>query len=156
MKLTANIALVAVVAASLGPGQRSPQALSPDEETALKTTLVSLERRSWEAWQKRDGSFFAGFLSDDHVEVGSRGPTNKATVIAGVASPSCVVKQYAIDTFELTAFNSETALLTYHAEQDTMCGGVPVPSPAWASSLYLKRADRWVNIAYQQTPAVRR
>jgi hypothetical protein len=46
----------------------------------------------------------------------------------------------------------DTALLAYRAEQKTMCGGFAVPSPAWVSSLYVKRGSRWVNVLYQQTP----
>ncbi len=57
----------------------------------LKDTLVKLEKQSWQAWQRRDGTFFQAFLSDDHVEVGFRGVTRKAAVVAGVASPACVV-----------------------------------------------------------------
>jgi hypothetical protein len=46
-------------------------------------SLVKLERQSWEAWQKRDGGFFPT-SSEDHVEVGFGGLTNKAGVVADV------------------------------------------------------------------------
>jgi hypothetical protein len=118
---------------------------------ALKETLVNLEKQSWEAWQKRDGKFFQQFLADDHVEIGFNGITNKAGVVAGVASPVCVVKSYTVDKFQVTVFDSNTALLTYHAAQDTTCGSVVVPSPVWVSSLYVRRDGRWLNAAYQQT-----
>ena len=118
----------------------------------LLGTLTRLEKASWVAWQKRDGAFFQTFLSADHVEVGMSGPTNKATVVAGVASPSCVVKTYEVDRFTVTSFSADTAVLTYHAQQDTACNGVRVPSPAWTSSLYIKRAGQWQNALYQQSP----
>lgn len=123
-------------------------------QDALKDTLVSLERQSWEAWQQRDGAFFQAFLADDHVEVGFRGVTRKAAVVAGVASPTCVVHAFTIDSFELTRLNPATALLTYRAAQRTLCNGHAVPSPVWASSLYVRRADRWLNALYQQTQAL--
>jgi hypothetical protein len=128
---------------------------TPAAADALKETLTRLERASWDAWQHRDGSYFETFLSDDHVEVGVAGPARKATIVAGVASPSCVVKSFAIDTFALTTFDPNTALLTYHAQQDTTCAGVAVPSPVWASSLYVKRGGRWRNALYQQTRAAK-
>jgi hypothetical protein len=71
-----------------------------------------------------------------------------------VGSPVCVVKSYEVDKFKLTVFDARTALLTYWAKQDTACNGNPVPSPAWASSLYLKRGNRWVNALYQQSQAM--
>jgi hypothetical protein len=126
-------------------------ALKETDHNALKDHLIDLEKRSWEAWKNHDGKFFQDFLSDDHVEVGFSGLTNKATVVAGVASPICIVKSYAVDNFELTTFDGNTALLTYHAQQDTACNGNPVPSPVWVSSLYIKRGGRWRNALYQQT-----
>ena len=121
-------------------------------DNAVKETLINLEKQSWEAWKKRDGKFFQAFLSDDHIEMGSSGSANKAAVVAFVASPICQVRSYAVDNFKVTMFDSNTALVTYHAEQDTACNGKAVPSPVWVSSLYLRRGDRWLNALYQQTP----
>jgi hypothetical protein len=142
-----QLGLVALIIFALANFVSGPKAQSRD----LKTTLVGLEKKSWEAWKNRDGKFFQQFLSDDHVEVGFGGVTNKATVVNGVASPVCVVKSYAVDKFSLVRFDANTALLTYHAAQDTTCGGQAVPSPVWVSSLYLKRHGRWLNALYQQT-----
>ena len=114
--------------------------------------LVAIERASWEAWQKRDGNFFETFLSDDHVEVGQSGIAGKTQIVAFVGNPICKVNSYKVDQFKITLFDKNTALLTYRAEQDTSCGSVIVPSPAWASSLYIKRDGRWLNALYQQTP----
>ncbi|MDQ6653931.1 MAG: nuclear transport factor 2 family protein [Acidobacteriota bacterium] len=130
---------------------RSNGAGTPADHNALKDHLIALEKKSWEAWKKHDGRFFQDFLSEDHVEVGFSGLTNKATVVAGVASPICTVKSYAVDKFELTTFDANTALLTYHAQQDTACNGNAVPSPVWVSSLYLRRGGQWRNALYQQT-----
>ncbi|HEV7505457.1 MAG TPA: nuclear transport factor 2 family protein [Thermoanaerobaculia bacterium] len=126
------------------------QAAQPEKST-LKDTLADLEKQSWEAWKNHDGKFFQGFLTDDHVEVGFGGPTDKKTVVSGVASPICAVKSYTVDHFELIQFGPDTALLYYHAAQDTTCGGQPVPSPVWVSSLYVKRDGHWLNALYQQT-----
>ena len=119
----------------------------------LKETLINLEKQSWEAWKKRDGKFFEGFLSNDHVELGSNGPATKAQIVPFVASPICVVKSYSVDRFAMTAFDANTAVLTYHAEQDTTCNGVAVPSPVWVSSLYVRRGGHWLNALYQQSQA---
>src|SRR4051812_45239426 len=122
---------------------------SPKDD--LKSSLVELEKKSWEAWQKRDGKFYEHFLSDDHVEVGGSGRSTKKEVADFVGSPACIVKSYAVREFELTRFNENTALLTYHAEQDTTCHGKQVTSPVWVSSLYLKRKGHWENALYQPT-----
>jgi hypothetical protein len=120
------------------------------DEAAIKEQLIKLEKQSWEAWKNRDAKFFQEFLSDDHVEVGFGGLTNKAAVVAVVGSPVCTVKSYELDHFELKLLDKNTALLTYWEAQDTVCHN-PVPSPCWVSSLYMKRGGRWLNVFYQQT-----
>ena len=147
---------IALVVFAVGAGQQAfAEQAGGESQSALKETLEGLERQSWEAWKSRDGKFFSGFLSDDHVEVQPQGIVNKAAVVAGVASPICVVKSYTVDNFTLTVFDANTALLTYHAAQDTACNGKPVPSPVWASSLYVRRGGRWLNALYQHSPAAR-
>jgi len=146
MKQLALVYLIVFSLATFAAGQKAQSSKSD-----LKRTLVELEKKSWVAWQNHDGKFFEQFLSDDHVELGFGGVTNKARVVAGVASPLCVVKSYTIDKFEVVRFDANTALLTYHAAQDTSCNGNAVPSPVWVSSLYLRRHGRWLNALYQQT-----
>jgi hypothetical protein len=136
----------------LGYMTAAPSEEKDSRTDAVKETLVKLEKQSWEAWKNRDGKFYQDFLSDDHVELGSGGASNKREVVAFVGSPQCVVKSYAVDHFELALLDPDIALLTYHAAQDTTCGGKPVPTPVWVSSLYVKRDGRWQNALYQQTP----
>jgi hypothetical protein len=149
------VVLISSVLVSSLPAPAAPLGQNRGPVTGqLKDSLISLERQSWQAWQQRNGAFFQSFLSDDHVEVGFGGITRKAAVVAGVASPVCVVHSYNIDRFELTRLNPTTALLTYHAAQQTLCGGHPVPSPVWASSIYVRRGNHWLNAMYQQSQAV--
>jgi hypothetical protein len=144
----------AIVAADHAPSYASTAARgATTTEDSLQQTLESAERRSWVAWQKRDGAYFQHFLSDDHVEVGTNGLSSKADVVAFVGSPVCVVKSYTVDHFRITRFDANTALLTYRAEQNTMCGKTQAPSPAWVSSLFVRRNGLWENALYQQTKA---
>lgn len=129
---------------------------APDDADALKRSLVALEKQSWVAWKNRDGKFFEGFLSDDHVEIGFGGVSDKKAVVAGVGSPVCVVRSYSVDRFDLKVLGPDTALLTYFADQDTTCGGNPVPSPVWVGSLYVRRGGKWWNAVYQQTQTKRK
>lgn len=148
MKITVLLFAAGIAAAASGQEGSSGKAAS---EPDLKETLIAREKQSWEAWKNRDGRFFQDFLSNDHVEIGFGGITDKAAVVAGVGSPACVVKSYTVDQFELRLFGPDTALLTYYADQDTTCGQNPVPHPVWVGSLYVRRGERWWNAAYQQT-----
>jgi Domain of unknown function (DUF4440) len=154
MRILASVVLSGFAIAALADDHvtRIPPASRTSIATdTLREKLVALEKQSWEAWKNHDGGFFQKFLSDDHVEVGFNGVTDKAAVVAGVGSPICSVKQYSLDRFQLVVMDANAAVLTYHAAQETTCNGVVVPSPVWASSLYLKRGGHWFNALYQQT-----
>jgi hypothetical protein len=120
-----------------------------------EASVRALEAASWRAWQDHDAAFFEQFLSADHVEVHAQGIVGKAAVVAGVRSPACVVRTYSLGPISATRVAEDTWLLTYRAEQDSACGGQPVPSPVWATSLYARRDGRWVNVMYQHTPLAR-
>ena len=148
MKLT--IAFISVFVLLTFHSLTSAQGSTANDK--LKNNLIALEKQSWVAWQKRDGSFYQNFLSDDHVEVGGNGTATKKEVVGFVGSPVCVVTSYSVDNFTVTLLNVDAALLVYRAVQDTKCNGKPVPSPAWVSSLYVRRKGKWQNAMYQQTP----
>jgi hypothetical protein len=162
-RLLSCLALLGLFAArSAGVGAHARHDSSPtstshanaardDSDDSLETALTRAERASWVAWQAHDGKFFQDFLSDDHVEVGTTGVVTKAQVVAFVGSGACTVKSYSVDHFHATRFDSNTALLTYRAEQQTACGNTTAPSPTWVSSLFVRRSGKWVNALYQHT-----
>ena len=150
MRLVAAILIWGVSAAQAGT-----PVVAADTEDAVAQALIALEKQSWDAWKAHDSQFFAGFLSADHVEVGTRGINDKAQVVSGVASPLCKVEEFAVDSFRVTRLSAGTALVVYHARQKTQCGNDAVPSPAWVSSLYVRREGRWLNALFQQSPTDR-
>ncbi len=142
-------AIVATLTAAAEPPKSAPPS-SIDE-----ASVRDLESRSWVAWKNHDETFFEQFLSDDHVEVHGYGIVGKTAVIEGVRSPTCVVRSYSLGPLSVTVVAPDSILVTYRAEQDTLCGTAKVPSPVWATSLYAKRSGRWVNVLYQHTPDTR-
>ena len=125
------------------------------DDASLSEKLIAQEKASWVAWKARDSAFFASFLSQDHIEIGPGGPVGKQPVVDFVGSPACVVENYTVDQFHMTRIGADTAVLVYHAAQKTVCGGVAVPSPVWATSVYVERDGRWLNALYQHSPAAR-
>ena len=101
-------------------------AAAPALAAGLDDKLIALEKQSWVAWQGHDAAFFQRFLSDDHVEIQPGGPAGKAAVVAGVKA-GCQVASYSVDQFK-------------------------VPSPVWATSLFVRRGGSWLNALYVHTP----
>ena len=150
--LLIGLASAGFFATAQTPTTSAKQTATPAEDSELEKTLVALEKASWEAWKNRNASFFSNFLSDDHLEMHTNGVANKAAVLSTVATPACVVRSYSVDKFRLLRLNADAAVLAYYAEQDCVCNGKPVPSPAWVGSVYVRRDGKWLNVFYQQTP----
>ena len=128
--------------------QTTTSALPAADEEAIR----ALEARSWVAWQAQDAAFFDAFLSDDHVEVHGYGVTGKASVVSALRGNGCAVRTYTLGPMSFVAISVDSAMVTYRAEQDTHCGAAKVPSPVWATSVYVRRSGKWLNVLYQQTP----
>ena len=143
------LAIAAVI--TVGAARAEPMA----DDAAVKDALIALEKQSWVAWKGHDAKFFEGFLSDDHIEIHPNGPAGKRVVVDSVASPACTVESYALGEMQFTRVSADAAVIVYRAEQKTLCGGQPVPSPVWATSLYAKRGGQWLNVLYQHTAAAK-
>jgi len=126
---------------------------TPSQTSSVQGVIEGLERQSWVAWQNHDGGFFARFLSDDHIDVHTTGLAAKAQIVSFVASGACIVNTYALHDMVFHQLSSDAAVLTYRAEQSTLCGTAPAPSPTWVTSSYVFRDGRWQNAIYVQTPA---
>jgi hypothetical protein len=125
------------------------------DDSALENSILALERDSWKAWRAQDAAFFETFLASDHVELGAAGPSSARDVVGFIRGGACKVERYAISDFRFTRLSETSAMLVYHVQQTTHCGGMAVPSPAWATSVFALRDGQWRNVLYQQLPATR-
>lgn len=119
---------------------------------ALKATLVELETKAWEAWKDKNSKYFPGFLSAESVNVHATGIDNRAKQIKEISNPNCKIKSYSLNDFRLVMMKENIALLTFKADEDYTCNGKKGASPVMASSLFIKRGDRWLNFHHQETP----
>ncbi|MDR3544926.1 MAG: nuclear transport factor 2 family protein [Candidatus Limnocylindrales bacterium] len=107
------------------------------------------------ALARRDASAVPGgladLLDDEFEEVGASGRRwDRAAVVALLAdaSPTDVV----IDTFDATPLSHTVVLVTYRSVR----GGPGDRAPAWRTSVWVRRGDRWRLRYHQGTPATAR
>jgi len=55
--------------------------------------------------------------------------------------------------FRIHFVSENTVLLTYRAKASGLDHGKPFQLDSYASSLWIKRAGKWLNVFYQATPA---
>jgi len=128
---------------------------SAADDASVEARILELERESWMAWKAQDAAFFESFLADDHLELSGRGPGSKRDVVGFIRGGACKVESYAINDFRFKRLSETSGMLVYRVRQSTHCGGAAVPSPAWATSVFVLREGRWVNVLYQQLPETR-
>jgi hypothetical protein len=118
----------------------------------LQKELVDLETSMWNAWKAKDASVFEKNLSADTVLVDGSGVMNKKSVTGGLTA--CNISSFSLSDWKMTKLNANAALLTYKGTQSGTCGGTPIPSSVWASSVWVKRKGVWVATFHQETPAM--
>lgn len=130
----------------------SPKPKPAMTKAQLLKRLSAAETKLWEAWKNHDMKPFKAMLAADGIMVGDQGTANKTQTLKDLEAP-CDVKSYALSDWKLTMINSGAALLTYKGTQSATCAGTAAPPAVWASSVWVSRGGRWVNLSHQETPA---
>ena len=117
----------------------------------LQKELSEMETALWNGFKNKDMKPFDVYLGDDAIVVDSSGVMNKASLPDGMKM--CAIKSFSLSDWRLLKSTTTSALLVYKGTQEGTCGGAPVPSTVWASSLWVKRKDVWVAVFHQETAA---
>ncbi len=144
------IVMIAIAASSMALGQiKTPKS----NNNSVEAQLIALEKKADEAWRKKDGGFYQSLLSEDAVGVGAGGTFNKSQIVKAISGSRCEIKNTSMENFKVVMLDKNTALLTYKAMQDVTCDGKTDPPVVWASTLFVKRAGKWLAAFHQETPA---
>jgi hypothetical protein len=148
--MRAWICRAAVLLALLAPTWSAPAQAQEDVEAKL----MAMEEALWEAWKTGDWEVFRSHMTEGAVNNGAGGATaGRDAMIEGMAGASCDVQSYELSDMQVHQIARGTAILTYRAEQAATCEGEALPSPVWASAVYVNDGGEWKNAFYQETPA---
>ena len=146
MKNLMMIVMIAIGVSSFAFGQEKTS-----KNNSVEAQIIALEKASWEAWKNRDAKWYQNNLTDDALNVTSGSVSDKSQQIKNLGD--CEVKSFSLDNFKFLSLDKNAALITFTAVMDAVCNGKTVPSTALASSVYVKRDGKWLNILYTDTPA---
>jgi hypothetical protein len=126
--------------------------LYSESNAATEKTLESKEQAGWQAWKAHDVKPIEGMIPDEAINIadGSFFKT-KQELLKSMTSPSCKVNSFSLSDFSYLWINPETVLMTYTANQDATCDGKKQPDKVIASSLWQKKAGKWVSPFHQET-----
>ena len=144
--------------ASMLMAQEATPAPAPAPKPAMtrgqsQRTIISTERKLWEAWKTKNFKPFRTYLAADSVMIGDSGISNKTDSLKAMEATPCEVKSYELSDIKVTFLDGDAALMTYKSTQDATCGGQAVPPVVWNSSAYVKRGGKWFAASHQETPA---
>ncbi|MGH9871882.1 MAG: nuclear transport factor 2 family protein [Pyrinomonadaceae bacterium] len=146
MKKMMTAILIAIAALSFAFGQTK---MSNDAK--VEAQVIALEKAGWEAWKNKDGSWTRDNVTEEFLLVNSDGVSSKTQVVKSTAT-DCEVKSYSLDKFQFVTLDKDSVLMTYTAMQDGVCSGKPIPANVRASVVYVKRAGKWLEALYMETP----
>jgi hypothetical protein len=119
----------------------------------LKEHLIAEEKASWDLAIKRDATSYKALHAPDFFTVSGTGITDRE-----LSEDSALDSHVHFDRCDLSEFSvrfvaENAALITYRAKAAGTDHGKAFQLDSCASSLWVKRDGKWLNVFYQATPA---
>ena len=123
---------------------------------AIDQELIALEKRYWEAIQKRDGAT-ATRLSDARcLVVGPQGigKLDREALAGLIENPPYELKRWRFDDdVHVSTIADGVALIAYKVNEEMIVDGKPTTLEAYDSSVWVRRDGGWVCAAHTETLA---
>jgi hypothetical protein len=143
----------AMLAGILGLGSGAIPALAQSYDTIrLRDELMGLEKASWGYVKDKNFDGMKGYLADDALLIFSDGARyNKREFLA--LMQDWRLDSFAIEpTYAVRVISPDVATLLYRVVYSgALKGGKPETSYVIASSVYVRRDNKWWSVLYQET-----
>jgi len=135
--------------------QAKPSQAAQPGPGSFESTLVSLDRKLWEAVRTKDTLAFSRETVPLLLDVGQAGVAHMSPADMAAAIRSCDTKSYQIDSAAVTRATADAAVLTYRVEMDQTCGGEKQPTLNYVTGVWALQNGRWKLATLVVTPAQR-
>lgn len=147
--------LGAVLAAALGATMLCAQSgMRGGKNTATEQHIQKLETSLWQGWKNHDTRPFEELITNNFINVVSVPQRGKASNVKEIASNNCKVNSFSLSGFVYEWLDRNSVIVTYTGTQDATCGGKKVPGKVNATSVWVKRGNKWVAAFHQESPAM--
>jgi hypothetical protein len=123
----------------------------------LRSELLSLEKRFWDAMQRKDGDAAARMSGDACVIVGAQGVSaiDKSMMAKLTVEGDWSIESYEFDdeSVQVQALGEDTALIAYKVTERLRVGGEPLTLEASDSSVWRRENGDWVCVLHTESPA---
>ena len=135
----------------------SASAKSVEAGATLADQLLTVENQFWESWKNGKPQVFQELMTGDAVYFGQYGVASKSEVPQEQKESvgACKVESYLLTNPRAVPIDDSAAILLYEAEQHATCGEAIVQPFMHGSSVYVKRAGKWLNLYRSEVPPAR-
>ena len=127
---------------------------------SVEATLISNERRSWEAVKRKDYATFESLLAEDFYDIFPDGKVvTKAELMRDYIRGVNLI-EYALSNFHVVMLNVDAAIVTYETNargsenNATAYGddkkGQLLTIHSYVTSAWARRRGRWLNVFYRE------
>jgi hypothetical protein len=114
--------------------------------------LIAEERASWDLAIKRNASAYKAFHTSDFFTVSGSGVVDKTSSETSALDSNVRFDQCELSGFDVHLVAENAALVTYHVKAAGLDHGKGFQLDSYASSLWIKKDGKWLNVFYQATP----
>lgn len=125
----------------------------PADRAALDKAILANERKVNEAFAKNDAAGFQAMLTPDAFALDPMVGLAKASDFVAMMK-DMKVESWNIDQSKVYWVDSNTAIHTYRWTGKGTWKGEAIPSPTWASTVWVNRGGKWLALFHQETPAM--
>ena len=144
---------IALAVALVAPAVRL-LAQAPADHAAIEKTIVANEQKVMDAFDKKDIATLKTLIADDGVGVDMGGVNPVAEMYKQLSTMDMKLTEQHMSDMRYIWVNATTVVLTYTWTGKGTMMGQPVPSPAYASTVYTKRGANWLAVFHQETTAM--
>jgi uncharacterized protein (TIGR02246 family) len=121
---------------------------APPSDAEVARAVIARERASFDAWQRKDKAFFAGFLADDATYFGAMNPyletDPKENFLPKFEQMTEMFKMLDFQMYNpRVQVYGDTAVLTYNASSTVSMGGRTMNYTSKMTSVYVRQGGAW-------------
>ncbi|MGE5835500.1 MAG: nuclear transport factor 2 family protein [Acidobacteriota bacterium] len=128
-------------------------AQAPPDRAAIEKTLMANENKINDAFSKKDIATLKTLIAEDGVGVDPMGANTAGEMFKQLPTMDMKVSDTKLSDFKFIWVDANTVVMTYTWSGKGTMMGQPVPSPAYASTVWTKRGNAWKAVFHQETAA---
>jgi hypothetical protein len=123
------------------------------KNAATEHEILKFETSLWQGWKNHDTKPFEEHLTNHSIDLVSSPVRGRANILKDITSHNCQVSSLSVSDFAYKWLDAKSVIVTYVGTQDARCNGKKVPANVNASSVWVKRGNKWMAVVHQESPA---